>query len=204
MSSGVDLRLDTTNKHKLKTLSERFRINPEVAISQKDCYHFGLIHKKMNKYLFKKIEQTKGGAYFENLILIANEVCKSKPSEMFEEFTELEPSEIAKVLGWNDKKETLKYIKDSIKDEEFAHALLQHDMTGFLAECRMPECSNFRFTEGKEKPTSWSVHGGICTIFYVYAESIGELVEKLKEESEKLFLKQLEDFKLEQSTSKAE
>ena len=158
----------------------------------------------MNKYLFKKIEQTKGGAYFENLILIANEVCKSKPSEMFEEFTELEPIEIAKVLGWNDKKETLKFIKDSIKDEEFAHTLLQHDMTGFLAECRMPECSNFRFTEGKEKPTSWSVHGGICTIFYVYAESIGELVEKLKEESEKLFLKQLEDFKLEQSTSKAE
>jgi hypothetical protein len=158
----------------------------------------------MNKYLFKKIEQTKGGAYFENLILIANEVCKSKPSEMFEEFTELEPIEIAKVLGWNDKKETLKFIKDSIKDEEFAHTLLQHDMTGFLAECRMPECSNFKFTEGKEKPTSWSVHGGICTIFYVYAESIGELVEKLKEESEKLFLKQLEDFQLEQSTSKAE
>lgn len=158
----------------------------------------------MNKYLLKKIEQIKGGAYFENLILIANEVCKSKPSEMFEEFTELEPIEIAKVLGWNDKKETLKFIKNSIKDEEFANTLLQYDMTGFLAECRMPECSNFRFTEGKDKPTSWSVHGGICTIFYVYAESIGELVEKLKEESEKLFLKQLEDFKLEQSTSKSE
>jgi inorganic pyrophosphatase len=90
----------------------------------------------MNKYLFKKIEQT-NGAYFENLILIANEVCKSTPSEMFEEFTELEPIEIAKVLGWNDKKETLKFIKDSIKDQEFAHTLLQHDMTGFLAECRM-------------------------------------------------------------------
>ena len=44
LSSGVDLRLDTTNKHKLKTLSERFRINPDVAISQNDCYHFGLIY----------------------------------------------------------------------------------------------------------------------------------------------------------------
>lgn len=158
----------------------------------------------MNKYLFKKIEQAKGGAYFENLILIANEVCKSKPSEMFEEFTELEPIEITKVLGWNDKKETLKFIKDSIKDEEFAHTLLQHDMTGFLAECRMPECSNFRFSEGKENPTSWSVHGGICTIFWIYAESISELVEKLIEESNKLFLKQLKDFQSEQSTSKAD
>ena len=158
----------------------------------------------MNKYLFKKIEQTKGGAYFENLILIANEVCKSKPSEMFEEFTELEPIEIAKVLGWNDKKETLKFIKDSIKDEEFAHTLLQQDMTGFLAECRMPECSNFRFTEGKEKPTSWSVHGGICTIFYVYAESIGELVEKLEEKAEELYIESYEKEKSKLSTSQAE
>ena len=149
----------------------------------------------MNKYLFKKIEQTKGGAYFENLTLIANEVCRERQSEVFEEFTELEPIEIAKVLGWNDKKETLKFIKDSIKDEEFAHTLLRHDMTGFLAECRMPECSNFRFTDGKEKPTSWSVHAGICSVFWIYAESIGELVEKLTEESEKLFYQQLEDFK---------
>lgn len=149
----------------------------------------------MNKYLFKKIEQTKGGAYFENLILIANEVCRNKPSETFEEFTQLEPSEITKVLGWNDEKSTLKIIEDSIEEEEFAHMLLQQDKTGFLAECRMPECSNFRFTEGREKPTSWSVHGGICSIFWVYAESIGELVEKIIDESEKLFIKQAEDYK---------
>jgi hypothetical protein len=66
----------------------------------------------------------------------------------------------------------------------------------------MPECYNFRFTEGKKKPTSWSVHGGICTIFYVYAESIGELVEKLKQKAEDLFLEALEKSK--DSASRAE
>ena len=149
----------------------------------------------MNEYLFKKIEQTHGGAYFENLILIANEACRDKPSETLKEFTHLEPIEIAKVLGWNDKESTLKIIEDSIEEDEFSHKLLQYNMTGFLAECRMPECSNFSFKLGRKKPISWSVHGGICSIFWVYAESIGELVEKLKEEAEELFYKQVEDYK---------
>lgn len=141
----------------------------------------------MNKYLFNKIEQAHG-AYFENLTFIANEVCRERQSDSFEEFTELEPAEIAKILGWNDKKETLSLIESEIKDESLSGLLLRYDMTGFLAQCMMPECSDFRFEEGKERPCSWSVHGGICRIFWIYAESIGELVEKLEQKSEDLFL----------------
>ena len=141
----------------------------------------------MNKYLFNKIEQAHG-AYFENLTFIANEVCRERQSDSFEEFTELEPAEIAKILGWNDKKETLSLIESEIKDESLSGLLLRYDMTGFLAQCMMPECLDFRFEEGKERPCSWSVHGGICRIFWIYAESIGELVEKLEQKSEDLFL----------------
>ena len=68
----------------------------------------------MNKYLFKKIEQA-NSAYFENLIFMANEVCRGRISEAFEEFTELDPIEITKVLGWNDKETTLELIKESVQ-----------------------------------------------------------------------------------------
>ena len=151
----------------------------------------------MNKYLYKKIEQTKGGAYFENLIFIANEVAMQNQSKSFEEFTELEPIEIATVLGWNKEESILKLIQDEIEDESLAGLLLNHDRTGFLAECRMPSCSNFRFSKGKKTPSSWSVHGGICRVFWIYADSIGELVEKLQEKTEAYFLEDIEDFKTE-------
>ncbi|MBC7847231.1 MAG: hypothetical protein H7Y10_12140 [Flavobacterium sp.] len=141
----------------------------------------------MNKYLYKKIEQAHS-AYFENLIFIANEVCRENQSEAFEEFTELETAEIAKVLGWNSEKTTYDLIEGEIKDEALAGLLLRYDMTGFLAECRMPECADFKYNKGIERPSSWSVHHGICRVFWIYAESIGELVEKLEEKAEDLFL----------------
>lgn len=149
----------------------------------------------MNKYLYEKIEQTKGGAYIENLVFLANEACRERQSETFEDFTELETKEIAKILGWNDKKETLELIESEIKDECLSGLLLRHDKTGFIAECHMPECSSFIFKgENKDIPSSWSVNGGICTVFWIYADSIGELVEKLQLESENIFKQQVEKF----------
>lgn len=149
----------------------------------------------MAKYLYEKIEQTKGGAYFENIIFIANEVCRGRASETFENFSELEPEEIAKILGWNNKKETLQLIKSEIKDECFDVLLLKYNVTGFIAECRMPECSNFRFKEDQKEPSSWNVNGSICRIFWIYADSIGELVEKLIIESDKIFHEEIEKYK---------
>ena len=140
----------------------------------------------MNKYLYNKIEQT-NSAYFENIIFMANEMNRESESESFGEFQNLKPLEITKILGWNNKEETLKLIKESIKEKEFASLLFRYDITGFLAECHFPECSNFKFYDDKEKPSSWSVHSGICRIEWVYAESIGELVEKLFSKSEDIF-----------------
>jgi hypothetical protein len=141
----------------------------------------------MNKYLFEKIEQARG-AYFENLIFLSSEVCRNRISNTFEEFTELDPKEIAEVLGWNKKEETLKLITDHIEEKELSSLLLQYDMTGFLAECHMPEHYDFRFNEGEDEPWCCSVHGGILTTFWLYAESIGELVHKLEEKTEELYI----------------
>ena len=156
----------------------------------------------MNKYLFKKIEQAKS-AYFENLIFIANEVCRERQSEAFEEFTELKPTEIAKVLGWNTKDTTLKMIEDSIKEKEFATTLLQYDLTGFIAECHLPHHSEFMFNDGEERPWGSSVHLGTLRVVWVYAESIGELVEKLEEVAENFYVESYEKERSELSTAKA-
>lgn len=156
----------------------------------------------MNKYLFNKIEQAHS-AYFENLIFIANEVCRERQSEAFEEFTELEPAEIAKVLGWNDKESTLKMIEESIKEKEFSSTLLQYDLTGFIAECHLPHHSNFMFNKGEERPWGSSVHCGTLRVAWVYAESIGELVEKLEEVAENFYVESYEKERSALSTSKA-
>ena len=155
----------------------------------------------MNKYLFKKIEQAHS-SYFENLIFIANEVCRERQSEAFEEFTELEPAEISKILDWSDTEEVYKMIADEIEEKSLSGFLLQHKRTGFLAECRMPEHSRFMFNEGEERPCGCSVHPGITQVFWIYADSIGELVEKLEEKSEELYIQAYEKEK--SSTSKAE
>lgn len=157
----------------------------------------------MNKYLFNKIEQAHS-SYFENLIFIANEVCRDKQSEPFEEFTQLETTEIAKVLGWNTKDTTLKMIEESIKEKEFASTLLQYDLTGFIAECHLPHHSRFMFNDGEERPWCSSVHCGILRVAWVYAESIGELVEKLEEKAEELYIESYEKEKSKLSTSQAE
>lgn len=143
----------------------------------------------MNNYLFKKIEQAHS-AYFENLIFVANEVCRERQSDVFEEFTQLDPKEIAEVLDWNTKESTLKMIEDSIEEKDFAVTLLRNDKTGFIAECYMPEHTNFSFRKGKERPTSWQVSPGICRIFWLYADSIGELVHKLKEKTEEFYIEE--------------
>lgn len=141
----------------------------------------------MNKYLFEKIEQAHG-AYFENLIFLSSEFCRNRISNTFEEFTELDPKEIAKVLDWNTKPTTLEHITDHIKEKELSSLLLQNDMTGFLAECHMPEHYDFRFNRGDDRPWCCSVNEGILTTFWLYAESIGELVHKLEEKTEELYI----------------
>lgn len=151
----------------------------------------------MNKYLFKKIEQAHG-AYFENLIFIASEVCRPKTSEEMKEFERLGFSEICEIFGWRDEKDVHKMIKQESKDVGFSGMLLRNNKTGFIAECHMPECLNFRTSDGEKEPSSWMVNDGIMNIFWIYAESIGELVHKLEIESEKLFLKMYEDSKSEQ------
>lgn len=142
----------------------------------------------MYKYLYKKLEQAHG-ATIENLIFLPNELCRENPSDPFEEFQEQSEAKICETLGWRKDEDVFKAIQNYTedKDESFALFLYENDKHGFLAECYFPECSNFRFPEGEKEPSSWSLHKGICRIEWLYADSIGELIEKIIEKSDKLF-----------------
>ena len=147
----------------------------------------------MYKYLHKKLEQAHG-ATIENLIFLPNELCRNNSSDSFKEFQGENVEKICETLGWRKDKDVYDAIQNYTEDEEesFALFLYENEKHGFLAECYFPECSDFRFPEGEKTPSSWSVHKGICRIEWLYSDSIGELVEKIVDKSEKLFNESVE------------
>lgn len=148
----------------------------------------------MYKYLKEKIEST-SGAFIENLIFMTNEGLREKPSEAFERFFELSSKQICEVLGWKKDKEAYELVEHKIKNSELAHLMNRNNCTGFLAECHFPEVGGFKFNEGEEKPFAWAVHPGICRIEFIYADTIGELIEKLQNKSEEIFNEKVIEFK---------
>jgi hypothetical protein len=140
----------------------------------------------MNKYLYNKIDQAHG-AFIEEMIFIANELCKDSKHDLFDDFEKtLETEEILTTLDWVICEKNIKLIEENKQDGELITLMYNAGKTGFLAECHFPECANFTFNE-KGEPISWSVRSGICKVEYLYADSIGELVEKLVEASNDLF-----------------
>ena len=141
----------------------------------------------MYKYLKNKLKNTRSGAFIENLVFMTNEYLREKPSDTFVEFMDLEPDKICEVLGWRQEKDVYELINNHIEEKELSNLMNRNGVTGFLAQCLFPETANFRFSEGKKQPTSWSVHPNCCRIEWIYADTIGELIEKLVNMDEKLF-----------------
>lgn len=144
----------------------------------------------MNKYLYKKLEQSHSVS-INQIGFIAAELAKEKTSRVFEDFFELEFEEISECLGWRKEQEVYLLIEKHINDNDFIQFMYDNDCTGFIAECYFPVHTNFSFKENGSF-SSCRVHYGISTSFWVYAESIGELVDKICDKSEKLFNEQME------------
>ncbi|NRT11506.1 hypothetical protein [Flavobacterium sp. 14A] len=146
----------------------------------------------MNKYLYKKIEQGHS-AYFENIFFISNEMCKERKSEGLEYFEELEPRQICEILGWRNEEDVHLLINSEIEEGNgLVDFLFRNDCLGFLAKCSIAEADCFRFKEDGTL-SSYRISGGITTEFWVYAESIGELTEKLVKKSDAMFNEMMEE-----------
>lgn len=131
------------------------------------------------KYFIDKIEDSH--AFISRMTFIAAELGREERlSEIIEDFQSEEPKNICKILNWRDAEEVHESIKSEIDDNSFVWFMSQHSRDGFLAEISIPICSNFSFREDGT-PSSWLCSNGYCRIEWIYADTIGELAEKVIE-----------------------
>lgn len=131
----------------------------------------------MNKYLMLRMEEAHLSPHVENFMFLTLEAMKEgSHSPAFEEFCNQTPEEIAKILGWREDKGVLELIENEIEDKALAFQLVRQGRDGFLAEVYFEEIRNISFKD--DKPYSWS-SGGVYRVHWIYADTVGELVEKI-------------------------
>ena len=118
-------------------------------------------------------ELVDGGCYINNLVWIyaMTESCELK--YMLQNMSDDDFSDIG--------------IKSTIPDDvdEIITLLLDLDKIGFLAECHHQNKRDIKFDkEGNFSSCMFS--NAMCTVFYVYAESVEELIDSIIIENEKL------------------
>lgn len=87
-------------------------------------------------------------------------------------------------------------VKAAIPDdtEDIIELLFNLNKTGFLAECHHQEQRNIKFDK-EGNFASCLISGACCAVFYVYAESMEELIDSIIVENEKLSRKEIESAK---------
>ena len=80
--------------------------------------------------------------------------------------------------------------------DDFMQFVYSNNKLGFIAQCYFPHHDNFRFEKGKKEPVSWSVHMGMSSVRWVYADTLEEIVVKMTKIGKSLhraaWMKQLE------------
>lgn len=84
-------------------------------------------------------------------------------------------------------------VKAAIPDdaEDIIELLFNLDKVGFLAECHHQVQRNIKFDK-EGNFASCLISGACCTVFYVYADSVEELIDSIIVENEKLSRKEIE------------
>jgi len=137
----------------------------------------------MNKYLQKRLEQAHLDPKIERLIFITAEAMRGEStSDDFDDFMNEDTEDIRKVLGWRDDEKVRALIDGAVEDKELAYTMCSNNRDGFLAEVNFDIPRNMRFKEDGT-PLGWT-RGGMYRVCWIYADSIGELVEKIIEKDE--------------------
>ena len=87
-------------------------------------------------------------------------------------------------------------VKTTIPDDADDIIALLFDLgkIGFLAECHHQNQTNIKFDK-EGKFSSCMISAACCTVFYVYAESVEELIDSIIVEDEKLSRTEIESAK---------
>jgi len=131
-----------------------------------------------NKFL-ERFEQM-NGAYIEELYWIAGSMDKTSLKELLDNFSYDDFKKIFPGLTL-----TKSEYNDYWSSDEILRLFIDYDKLGLLAKIHIPVCDKFRYDNNN--PISWSVNNGHCRIEYVYAETLEELINKIKKVSENLF-----------------
>lgn len=87
------------------------------------------------------------------------------------------------------------YYQEYQNDDELVQALFDFNKFGLLAYVLIPECKNFTFKEGSERPTSWSSSAGVCRVAYCYGETREELLKSIEKKAEEIFQEYIQKHK---------
>lgn len=148
----------------------------------------------MNKYLMKRLEEANLSPRIENFVFVTAEAMRGEsPSDTFQEFMDEDTDDIIKTLGWKETDEVKKMIESEVEDKSLAFLMIQNARDGFLAEVQFEEMRNIRFDEAGNVQ-SWS-SGGVYYVHWIYAHTVGELVEKILEKDEEEYKEMVEKAK---------
>lgn len=154
----------------------------------------------MNKYLMKRLEEAHLSPKIENLVFITAEAMRGEStSDAFDEFMSDDTESIRKTLGWKDTDEVRNLIDSEVEEKSLAWTMTKYERDGFLAEVHFDEPRNFHFDE-TGKVRGWT-SGGVCYVHWIYADSIGELVENILEKDEQEFQEAVKKAKEEKKSS---
>ena len=137
------------------------------------------------KYLLPKIENNETGGFFNRLCFVPSEVIKERTSDFVEDLQSLPDEDICKLFGWKETEKTKQTISyySSTEEINLMNLLIEQNKYGFVAEVYHPVHYKFSVKEDGSRGSSW-VSQGHCHIDWLYADSIGELVDKLSEQAE--------------------
>ncbi len=131
----------------------------------------------MYKYITEKLSDNALSA--PNICLIAFEMCKDEHSEVLEDFLSRSAVEICQVLGWKNNEKNKALIESSIDEEDFVGLLYRNNRTGFLANVLLPVCDRVSIDEETGEPNAWHYSAGLYKVDFVYADTVGEVTEKV-------------------------
>ncbi len=133
-----------------------------------------------NETFAKEIEETCYSAQVTKLIWIAASLSyNNELKELFEnDWREKEIEEM-----FPDIPASANFSFDS-----FVEYIKDYNYFGFIAELQIPVADNFMVNGSKKNhPSGWASSYGHCTVYYIYAETMDELLLKMKDQAKKHF-----------------
>ena len=152
----------------------------------------------MYKYLTEKLEENTNGATVGRITLLAfDSMIEDYNSDIIDDFQDsFSISEMCKFFKFRDEKDVHAMFNEHIEEKQLAWFLSSEcNKSGFLSEIHIPVLSNISLNENKDGISACSYSHGHYQTEWVYADTIGELSDKIIEvcriRTDKLIKKEL-------------